>query len=141
MVFVQNDYNSCELIFNIIQDISDYTLVLTVQLPDTTIIVMDLIKLDENTASITLPTSTLSQNGIVNCQIAIHGGGSRLTHAIEFHYKVVRELEGDTIEASDQVPVLTNLINKVLYLETWVKSIEFKVVESDLIMEVDEWLV
>ena len=141
MVFVQNDYNSCEIIFNAIQDISDYTLVLTVQLPDATIIVMNLTKTDSNTASITLPTSTLSQKGIVNCQVAMHGADSRLTHAVEFNYKVVRELEGDTIEASDQVPVLTNLINKVLYLETWVKSIEFSVVDSDLIMEVDEWLV
>ena len=67
----------------------------------------------ENIASVILPNSILSSVGSVNCQVAVYALDSRLTDPVGFYFLVVDDLSELTIETSDNVPILTDLIQQV----------------------------
>lgn len=140
--FVKGDNNCYKINLTIVQDITDKIVVISFQLPDNSpSIKISANIIDAHTAELILPTDVLSKEGEVYCQVALYTETSRITNPVQFYYRVAKDLAADAItDIDDRVPILTELINDVLSLRDWVESIEFKVIDSDLIMEVSEWL-
>jgi len=112
MRFVKGDSQSCAFNFSIVQDITDLSLVVTFKLPDETSYIQGAEIKGPHEAYLMLPSDVLSQVGKVLCQVAIHNDG-RLTNAVPFSYLVVEDFaEGGGIEASDNLPILTQLITE-----------------------------
>jgi hypothetical protein len=63
-----------------------------------------------NTAELLLPSGVMAVAGRVECQVAIYEGEDRLTNPVGFYYSVTDDLADEAIVATDQVPILTQLI-------------------------------
>jgi hypothetical protein len=111
MRFVKGDSQSCAFNFSIVQDITDLSLVVTFKLPDETPYIQGAEIKGPHEAYLMLPSDVLSQVGKVLCQIAIHNDG-RLTNAVPFSYLVVEDFAEGAVEASDNLPILTQLITE-----------------------------
>ena len=114
MRFVKGDSQSCAFNFSIVQDITDLSLVVTFKLPDETPYIQGAEIKGPHEAYLMLPSDVLSQVGKVLCQVAIHNDG-RLTNAVPFSYLVVEDFAEDgVIEASDNLPILAQLITECM---------------------------
>ena len=110
MRFVAGDSGSCEITFTTVQDIDGLRVFVTFVMSDGTNYIHEASVSDANTATLVLPSGVLSVAGQVNCQVAVHDDSGRLTNAVGFYYTVSEDLAEGAIEASDQYPILTQLI-------------------------------
>lgn len=114
--FVVGDYQTCELVFNTKQDISGLDLRVSFKLPDDTYAIHSATIESANQASLILPTGVLIE-GKVDCQVALYEETKRLTNSVEFYYKVSGDFSETAVEASDNYPILTQLIEDVEAIE------------------------
>jgi len=120
LTFVEGDVGSCSLTFKIIQTITGLRVFVNFEMSDKTTYIEEATVTDANTAVLILPSGVLSVAGIVNCQVALYGATERLTNAVGFYYTVSADLSDGAIEASDNYPILTQLIadcNKIKDVE------------------------
>ena len=110
---VKGDYSSIVFRFTTEQDISDHTLRVAFELEDGSNFLLDAVNEDSNTALLEIPTGVLSLIGTVNCQVSLYDNDSRLTNPVGFYFFVVDDFSDGAIEASDNVPILTDLIQQV----------------------------
>ena len=110
MRFVAGDHESCSITFTTVQDIEDLRVFVTFAMSDGTPYIEEATVTDANTAVLELPSGVLSVVGQVNCQVAVYGTTERLTNAVGFYYQVEADLADEAISASDQYPILTQLI-------------------------------
>lgn len=110
IAFVKADTNSSRILFNVTQDLADLRLFVNFELSDGTVYIEEATILTTNTASLVLPSGVLSVAGMVQCQAALHNLTGRLTNAVAFYYTVTKDLAEGAIEASDNLPILTQLI-------------------------------
>ena len=122
---VKNDYNSIRFIFKTKQDVTDKQIFVTFKNSDDTTYIEECTIESINEVSIEVPTSALSVIGTVNCQIAMYdNSGYRLTSPSNFDYLVTSDLSDEAIVATDDIPILTQLITDVGTLETSVGAAE-----------------
>lgn len=107
--FVKGDTGYCSIILEIAQTLTDERVFVTFELPSGSRYILEAEK-DGNTATLLLPSGVLSEAGKVNCQVALHSPTGRLTNPVGFYYRVVDDLSQGAVEASDQYPILTQLI-------------------------------
>lgn len=111
--FVKGDYASCRMLFTTVQDMTKLRLFVAFKMPDDTAYLLEATVLTSTTAELVLPSGVLSQTGRVDCQVALHDTDARLTNAVGFYYMVNDDLQTGAIEASDNLPILTQLIADV----------------------------
>ena len=110
MQFVEGDAGSSAITFNVAQDITDTRVFVTFLLSDNSTLLLEAFPTDEHTAYLELPSDVLGVAGRVDCQVALYGYEGRLTNAVSFYYMVVADLSSGVIQASDKLPILTQLI-------------------------------
>ncbi len=118
MAFVEDDYGASTITFISAQTLTGLILQVAFKFADDTYAILrsDDAKpyieiIDANTAVLSLPTGVLDVVGRVECQVALYNGTeSRLTTAVCFYYTVVDDLSTDAAVASDNYPILTQLI-------------------------------
>jgi hypothetical protein len=109
---VKGDYSGVVMEFDIVQDITDHTVRVAFETADGTNYLLDCVNVDGK-AVLELPSGVLSVIGVVNCQIAVYDLDSRLTNPMGFYFFVVDDLSDGAISASDDVPILMDLIAQV----------------------------
>jgi hypothetical protein len=110
--FVKGDHGSCKLMINISQDITGLRIFVAFELSDGTKLLHEAAAGNE-VAELILPSGVLSVAGRVNCQVAIYSDPTaedRLTNPVGFYFTVAEDLAEEAVAATDQVPVLTQLI-------------------------------
>lgn len=110
MSFVKGDLNSSRMLLNVAQDMTGLRLFVNFEMSNGTTYIEEATILTSTTASLILPSGVLSVAGMVQCQVALHDLTGRLTNAVGFYYTVADDLADGAIEASDQYPILTQLI-------------------------------
>jgi hypothetical protein len=107
--FVKGDHGSCMLRMNIVQDITGLRIFVAFELANGTKYLHEATAGSE-VAELILPSGVLAVAGKVNCQVALYDVENRLTNPVGFNFMVTSDLADEAIEATDQVPVLTQLI-------------------------------
>lgn len=118
MAFVEDDYGASTITFISAQALTGRILQVVFKFADDTYAILRsddatpyIEIIDANTAVLSLPTGVLDVVGRVECQVALYNGTeSRLTTAVCFYYTVVDDLSTDAAVASDNYPILTQLI-------------------------------
>jgi len=115
---VRNDYNSCDLIVNVLEqgelvdDLSGYSATIIVSRADEVIINDFMVVTDD--LSIKLPNSMYAVEGEVRADISLYKDGSKKTLQ-PFTFKVRSDIDIDgVIEADNRIGVLDTLIDETL---------------------------
>lgn len=92
--FVQGDIDSCAIVADIKQDITNKIVAITFDVPGEDPFTLDMENEGAYQARLVLPAETLAKDGRVNCQISIRSEDYRLTNSHKFFYNVLKSLWG-----------------------------------------------
>ncbi|MCK9326262.1 MAG: hypothetical protein M0P69_12290, partial [Bacteroidales bacterium] len=113
ITFVQNDFGTGSLTYDIEQAIGDARVVTTFRTPNDVSFAIQATKIDEHTAVLNMPATALTSQGVVDCQIALYEDGVRLTNIVSYEITVQADLSGEATVDPEEYTIVQQLLAEI----------------------------